>query len=285
MAWVMRVPKKFSAATASGDFIQILRSGLAERQLRNPSYSLRAYAKLIGLQPSTLSELMSGKRMITNSLAQRVLDRMGVSPQRASDMISSLPESAPRGRPRKPTMQRASIQQESKSKAPLLHYIQLSADEFNIVADWYYFAILSLAETERFESSPEWISRRLGINLTQAKSAVETLIRMGLLKTGPRGSLKASGKKFQAASTLPSSSIRKNHLQGLQLAEQALHDVSLEKREFGAATIIIDPELLPVAKEKIRAFRSEMTALMESGKKKEVYRLNVQFFPLTKEIL
>jgi uncharacterized protein (TIGR02147 family) len=82
---------------------------------------------------------------------------------------------------------------------------------------------------------------------------------------------------------MPNSSIRKNHAQCLELALDALERVPIELRDFSGMIIAADPELLPEAKQRIRALRREITEILEGGKKKEVYRLSIQLFPLSNQ--
>ena len=47
-------------------------------------------------------------------------------------------------------------------------------------------------------------------------------------------------------------------------------------------TLAIDPEKIPEAKLIIREFRKKMGSLLNSGTKREVYQLGIQFYPVTK---
>jgi uncharacterized protein (TIGR02147 family) len=246
----------------------ILRDRLALLQAANARYSLRAFSKRLNVQPSTLSEILNEKREITYGLSRRVLERLSIPPREIEDILQAMPRRAPH-----------------KSRAPeLVSYRVLGTEEFNVVADWYYFAILSLVETRGFVSSHAWIARRLGIAVHQSRKAVRTLIRLGLLKELRSGRWVGTGRKFRTSYDVPSSAIRKNHSQGLGLAQGALDEVPVERREFGASTIAADPRRIPAAKERIRAFRRELSAFLEGGRKSEVYRLGVQLFPLTQEM-
>jgi len=49
------------------------------------------------------------------------------------------------------------------------------------MADWYHDAILELSKVPGFELADKYISRRLGISLFQARSAIQRLKRLGLI--------------------------------------------------------------------------------------------------------
>jgi uncharacterized protein (TIGR02147 family) len=96
--------------------------------------------------------------------------------------------------------------------------------------------------------------------------------------------LKATGKQLTTTTEISDTAIRKNHHQGLELAQEALDSVPLELREFGAMTMAIDPKKIPEAKKMIINFRKQMAQFLEVDHQTEVYRLQMQFFPLTKNL-
>ena len=254
------------------------------RQVRRVGYSLRSFALSLKLTPAELSEVLAGKRKITRKMARKIFDAMGVDPETEHRLISALPEKQTR---RKRALHSAATltQTAPQKPSPVLKFIQLSTDEFRVIADWYHLAILSLAETESFLSDATWISRRLGITKYEAQSAIETLLRLGLVEFDERRELKVTGKQFTTTNDIPDASIRKNHAQGLELAREALERVPVELREFSASVIAADVELLPEAKKRLRELRREIAQLLEGGPnatKKEVYRLSIQLFPLSK---
>jgi hypothetical protein len=55
----------------------------------------------------------------------------------------------------------------------------------------------------------------------------------------------------------------------------------VEKRDFTAVTVAVNPKNLSTAKELIRKFQDELCDQLEAGRCTEVYRLSVQLFPLT----
>jgi hypothetical protein len=58
---------------AHGSFRRLLHGELKARQSRNPRYSLRAFANYLGIAPATLSQLLRGKRRMT----ERTIRKLG----------------------------------------------------------------------------------------------------------------------------------------------------------------------------------------------------------------
>src|SRR5579862_226766 len=67
-----------------------LKEELARRCEKNPSYSLRAFAKACHLSPGELSQVLSGKRIPSYKVAQKILAGLDLSPQEKSQFLNSL---------------------------------------------------------------------------------------------------------------------------------------------------------------------------------------------------
>lgn len=253
--------------------VRLIRTRFEEIVARRGDFSLRAYARLLGLNPTQLSETLCGKRPITRKIAARTFERLGLDPAEAAELLAGLPEKQVRKREKKAV--------EEREDARLLKYIQLSHDEFRVIGDWHHFAILSLFDTQGFKSDSKWIADRLGIPKAKVDISLKTLVRLGLIQKNAKGKLEATGQFFKTTQDVPSASIKKNHAQGLDLARDALFRTSAENREFTSVTLAMDPAKIPEAKEWIREFRARFLKFGKKGNAAEVYRMQVQFFPLT----
>jgi plasmid maintenance system antidote protein VapI len=58
------------------NFAEVLLQEFARRQLKNSAYSLRAFAKHLHINPSTLSRLFTGKRNISPRLMEHISCRL-----------------------------------------------------------------------------------------------------------------------------------------------------------------------------------------------------------------
>lgn len=238
----------------------LLIKSFKESKARNPAFSLRMFAIRLGIQAPVVSEVMNGKRLISRKLAQKILVGLKVEHQLANDLLTHFPT------------------KQSRDKKQNKAFID--PDQFQLVSDWWYMAIMSLAETESCEACPTFLAKRFNITLEQAGAAMTILLELGYLSQ-ENNFLKASGKYLRFSSAVPDESIKKHHRQGLELAKNALTEIQIELREFGSVTFKGDPQLLELARKKLRALRNEISTLMNTSKATEVYRLQVQLFPLT----
>src|SRR5262245_5929390 len=64
---------------ADMDHIEILRKEFNLREQKNARYSVRAFARLLGIDSSSLSAILRGKRPFPASLAEQVCSRLKLS--------------------------------------------------------------------------------------------------------------------------------------------------------------------------------------------------------------
>jgi uncharacterized protein (TIGR02147 family) len=253
------------------EVVRLLQEELSRLQMRNSSYSLRALAKRVGASPSVLSEILNGRRPVTRRTGEHLLAGLMVPAAKRQLLLSKLPNRNVKG----------SVAKRTKATDDMA-WTLLEANQFDAVSNWYYFAILSLAETSGFKSDTTWIANRLGIKVTDAKRAVATLLRLELLKNTKDGSLKPTGLQFRTTDQISNSAVRKNHFQQLEVLRRSLENDQIEERDFSSVTLTFDPAHMTQAKEMIRNFRRQFAADNEKTRKQEVYRLSIQFVPLTR---
>ena len=241
---------------------RLMKQEFCVRNGRNPKYSLRAFSNKLGISPAATSQIMNGDRTITRKMAHKILVGLDVTSTKTFELLGSLKGSKALASDAKP-------------------YLQLESDKMEVAGNWFYYAILSLAETKSFKSDPLWISRRLNISPQEARSALERLVRLNLLKQESSGKLKATGVQLSSGTGELNLFRRRHNIQNLEMAQKALSNVPLEFRDFSHMTMALDPSKISIAKEYLQSFRRQFCELMESTDKKEVYKLSIQFFPLT----
>jgi transcriptional regulator with XRE-family HTH domain len=245
------------------NFRQLLQEELVNRCRQNPNYSLRSFARALKVEPSALSQIINGKRPLTEKMKLRLGMALGLSTKQIEKI---------------PTSQNVSISS----------YQQIAMDSFAIVSDWYHYAIIELTYLEEFKPEATWISRRLGITKSEANIAIERLFRLDLLVQDENGrwiDTSENGQLTQIHPGLTSDAARKYQSQLLELSKLALQEISLEKRSHTSAAFCFDVEDLPQAIESIGRFRRQFAEEFQpKNKANEVYQIQISFFPLTKNI-
>ncbi|MCF8060218.1 MAG: TIGR02147 family protein [Bacteriovoracaceae bacterium] len=247
------------------NYRHFLKEELNKRMGQNSRYSGRAFARDLNLSPGELSEILKGKRALTIKKALKISQRLGLNEEETKEFLELIAEEMTGA--------------QSDSHRPHDKHV-LQIDLFNIVSDWYCFAILNLAECEGFQWNYQWIATKLGINPFQVELAIERMTRVGLIQDGLNG-LSASEDFVFSPDGIPSQAIKNYHHQILDKAKEALVTQSVDEREFSGLGLALDPKYLPQIKKDMARFRNEIVEKYNKGKKTKVYQLEFSLFQLT----
>lgn len=247
-----------------------LREELARRQRTNPSYSLRAFAKQLGMLPPTLSAVLAGKRPLPTATAEALPEKLSFSPSEKKRFLSSVYYR------KTPPAVTQSIETASAGKIlrEELHH--------KIIAEWEHYAILTLADTRGFQAKKSWIAKRLGISETRAQTALDRLVQSRLMSINAAGKARLHQINVHTGNEdVASAALRQSHREALTMGIEKLESVPVEKRDYSTMTIAVSMDRMKDAKKLIRTFQKQLSELLEDGKRSEVYQLCVQLYPMT----
>ncbi len=247
------------------DIRGLLRDELANRQKRNPRYSLRAFALALEMSPAQLSQLLSGRRNLTLKMFGKICDKLALSPMEKENLLRGW-----------------SLGNFTFTETATAQERKLQEDEFKLIADWYHMAILSLARVRGASTQPAWIAARLGISEADAREAVARLQRLNILAPGSK--LNQISAPLSVISETPSAAIRGYHRSILHKAEDALETVGVTRRDYSAMTLTLNPKHIHRYRKLIEKFQQEVVELGASDPAQEVYVLASQLFPVQKQI-
>lgn len=259
-------------------FRQVLKRELARRIHQNPRYSLRSFAKALRVSPGTLSLIFSGQRVPSTKLAQKLTKELDLSPEDRAAFEASLSAThAGRGLKRK----NAFAKNSAEAMAPQVDHLQI--DLFEIIADWYHYAIMMLLEIQGAHGDARWIAKQLEISPSEAQLALERLLNAGLVKRKKERYTIDSSYLTTADKTLTTPALRRHQRQILEKAIQSLENDPIEVRNMNSLTMAIDPSRLPKAKQMIEEFNQNLCAFLEGGKRSQVYEFGTFLFPLQRK--
>ena len=234
----------------------------SKRCKKNPSYSLRAFSKFLEIDPSSISQILSGKRKISPKLKNRFIEKLAPSPKTIRQF------DAPK------------ISKGQKEEA----YKKLPLDTFKMISDWYHYAILELTLVKSFKRDNSWIAKQLGITATEVQIAIERLKRLKLIKEVDGKLVKTNQFITNFKDGATSSALKKFQKEILDKALDAIDNTPQKEKDITAMTLAIDTKLLPEAKKKIKEFRRSLSCFLEeTGSQTRVYNLAIQLYPISKE--
>ena len=230
---------------------KILKDEYELRADQNPLYSLRAYARDLKLSPASLSEILKGKQGLSIDKAKKITQTLKLN------------------------------KDESKYKST--QFTDLQIDMMKIITEWYHMAILELTYLKNFKGDIDWIAKTLRITNLEVQSAVERLIKLGLLEI-KKNKWKDVETNLATTDGIPSKSIQRMQKQILDKAKQAIDEQSIEQRDVTSIIMAIDTKDIPEMKKRIKEFRRSICEYLNKSKNKNaVYCLGAQFFKLSEQ--
>ena len=243
-------------------FKKFLRNELISRCRKNEKYSLRAFAKSLGVPASSLSLLLNGSRPFTAHMREKIGLALGLKPAGLANY---------------------SIESGDLSESNDYQQIELSA--FEVIADWYHYAILELTKVNDFMPEVKWIANALSISTQEVQVALENLTKTGFLQITEAGQwLDQTDQGFATniSPGLTSEAAKQMQRQILDQSKKALRETPLELRDHSSLTVAVNKSQLKEAREKIKNLRRELDELFSSNSdKEEVYQLSLSLFPIT----
>lgn len=263
-------------ADSKYDYRFLLIKELQKRQQKNPAYSLRAFAQMLNLSPAYVSQLFSGKRILSESKVSTLSQKLKWTAKRKKLFLALL-----RYQKTANAEEKEFILEQIQDLSDL-EFMELKQDQFQVIADWHHFALVELSDLKSFNANPKWIARKLGISVAESEAALQRLLRLGLLQE-KEGQLQRA-TPFHRIQDVPSQAIVSFHQSHLLAAQKALREQSFDTRDFSGTTVSIPVQNIPHVKEMIREFRNKLNQYCSLQQNPDaVYQLAVQFFRLDKD--
>lgn len=237
---------------------KILQKELLKRKALNGNYSIRTFAKDLGIGKTTLSDVLNGRRSPSKKNLEIIIFSLAKSEKEYKELSADLENHLPQ-----------------KRKI----FKVIDEEDFEIISDWEYMAILNLVKIRDHIPTAQWVSNRLGIDLDRAETCIHNLIKFNYLEIKDHQFQRINKTPLSTKTEIPAQAIKKHHSQSLHLAEDALYNVDVKMREFLSGNLAIDIKDMDEAKDMIFEFYRSFTKKYESQSADEVFKFNVQFFP------
>jgi uncharacterized protein (TIGR02147 family) len=265
---------------------RVLKEVYDYKKSKNASFSLRAYAKYLGVNSPTLSHVLNGKRALSIDEGVIALEKLNLSNTEKDRFLASL------------------VKEKSKldsiSMRPLSDFEQsqglidsikiMNEDEmetidnsyYKVIAEWEHFGVLELFELSDVDINLDFIASKLDLTVTRTLTVMDNLKNCGLIEENDSGKFVRKFPHIKTSEDVSSRALMDSHQETLKIASEKLESVPLKLRDYSSVTIPVDLTCLNEFKTVIREFRRKLSTLSSQGNKSEVYQLAIQFFPLSK---
>lgn len=258
---------------SQGDYRGILEERFAERHARNPSYSLRAFARDLEISVSRLSEVLNRRNHLSGQSADQIALRLDFDDDERAyfrDLVECQ------------TARTETLREQAQIR--LLKYrfedeeAQLSMDQFKLIADWYHFAIMELFKTKNFVCEPGKVAEILALPLDIVDEALDRLVRLQFVAKVKNQYSLIKTRTMTDCKTR-SEALRRFHERVLAKAAEALGTQARSERVTIAAIGAVNKEAVAAVRadlnEVVKRFATQRTEQQDAD---HVYCLSVNFF-------
>lgn len=238
----------------ASSFRLYLQSELARRCSSNPQYSLRSFALQLGINHSTLSQLLRGKRALTPRTIETLGARLDLQPEEIEAFVA---------------------REGQVGSTVISHEIrQLTLETVTLLSDGSHRAILELTTLEEFVPDTRWIARALDLTIDEVNLALSRLTRLGLLEMAEANRwIDRSGAGMVSHDGFAQQVIRRLSEQVRRLSVATTEDAL----EPPAARIAISAAQLPTVMELIERLQREAADLRRD---EQEYQVEINLTPI-----
>lgn len=247
-------------------------------------YSFRQFSQAAGFcAPNVLKLVMDGQRNISGPSLEKFIQALGLTngPAEYFRCLVAMNQADTDD-------ERATHYEKLKRLTPSSRRYELESDAVEYLSHWIYPVLREMALLDGFRDDPYWIQRRLNgrIELKEIVAALNFLKKKGFIHKRPDGQFEVKDDIVISSDEVKSLAVRTFHRRILEQAMEALEDLPLDQREFGALIFQLPETALPELKARLKNFRKELHQWAleqnEATEDKAVVQLNLQMFPQTK---
>lgn len=224
-------------------------------QAKNSSYSLRAFAKKLDINPSGLSLILRGKRNVSITMANQLLDKLGIENSIKQDVLR--------------------IEEE------ITEHREMSKEILQVLSEWYYDALLELIKLKDFKTDLNWISDALDLPIDTIDEALSRLERLNMIdRSGSEWKVLEFGYNFNS-NVFTNAALKQYQRNALNNSKKALDSLDIKKRFHSTQVLSFDTNRLEEAKNYIRDFKLDFDKKFVTNIGNQVFQFQLSFFPLT----
>lgn len=255
------------------DFRTFMKDEFQRRLLRNSKYSLRAFARDVGVSFSRLSETFSTDAGISMASAQKIAVRLKMSDLEKEYFYNLV--IARHGRNPDTRKKAALLVRQYKAKRI---FVLLRENYAGILSKWYYPALIVMLPLNRY-STPQ-LASILGLSSEEVTAAALHLREQGYIERLDNGRWQRSAHFLKVESPSPVRLIRGFHQAVIGKSLTALDKQSIEQRKYLSTFFSVRKENIPEARRELEEFNEAFLKKYTSQEADAVYGFSVQLFQL-----
>jgi uncharacterized protein (TIGR02147 family) len=262
------------------DYRRFLADYYNEKKKTTRHFSYRYFAQKAGFKsPNFLKQVIEGDRNLTRRMVERFLTALKLSKKESVFFRNLVLFNQAKT---------ASEKQEHYSVlVSMMDYIsehKLRGDQYDYFNKWYTSVIRELVCLYNFRDDYRLLANLVKpkIKLTEAREALQLLLRLKLIKKQADGTYKQVDSAITSGTDMISLARRDFNRTMINLAAESLDQFAVDERNVSCITMGISKPCYEVLLAELAAFKERVVSIVnKDAKSSRVYQFNFQLFPLS----
>lgn len=237
-------------------FVQILHRHFEQMRIKNHRYSMRAYAKKLGVSIGTLSEVLRFKLRLSTDRAIKIVSKLELPLKEYNRLLSLMGRSAE------------------------IEKRQLLEGDQEILANWIHRAILYSFDLDGERPSISALADRLRLTPAEVAVKIDELLAKNFLQKDASGQVYRPQQYWKTADGDGGEFVRRSHLSNLALTEKAFKEVPVAERDFTSLMFAGNHRQLEFVRAEIRSFYDRLLLIMEEPPRDQLYQMSISLYPI-----
>ncbi len=255
-----------------------LKEFISYSQKQNPKYSLRLFAKKIGINPSSVVRILNGQRNISSDLENRIISTLKLRTRKARyfSLLVKYDQA------KRPAEKRIYYEQLRLFRYTKLKTLPPTSDEYFL--HWYNVATRELLNIVQGNADSNKLSKLLipHVKPNDIRKSLTILRKLGLIVKNKKKKWVPTDKFVSTPNEWTNTATHSFQCQMADLGRTALDAFPKSDRDISTLTISLSENGLNNVKEIITQARQDiLQATASDTNVTRVYQVNLQLFPLS----
>lgn len=264
------------------DYRKFLSDFFSEQKKLKRFFSHRYFAQKAGFKsPSHFLAIVNGKANLSLESVQKMIRGMGLRGKKATYF-----ETLVLFNQAKEHQERNLLLTKLENLAKMTATYKVNKDQADYAREWYYPVIRELAVFSDWNGDYKKLAALVHpqVSAIQAQEAVETLLRIGLLKCDEQGRY-TQATEAVSLGDLPGFARLKSRQEILMLGVESLQKYSADQRHTSYATLALSRKAYTEAARILDETREKLMALaLEDKEINRIYQVVLQAFPVSDDM-
>jgi uncharacterized protein (TIGR02147 family) len=266
----------------SKNYVEILKHELDKRIQKNARYSMRAFAKHLGISPSSLSNILTNKKGLSERVAQLICKNLEFSGEE-TDYFCALVNS----------VDSRSRETREKNKRFVMNYLRtkyrivFGDEDALLLSELRNLVLLEILKISKVKAplKKSLLSQEpLIISTNEQQKIIDLMIHTGMVEIN-NGYYEVKHETFLLPDKVAKEAQKNAHFKALEYAKHAYENEHYDEREFYLVLTPLNRSSMKEIKSKIREFADELMYKYGTPSQADsVYGLCTYLFPLEKNI-